>query len=286
MKRASELADEERSMATLVELSSVFEGLASMRIAQVKDKVLQSTQFYKKLWEIYSQIKIGGQFSFGRAESDKQIIEKELMLLITSEGGFSGEIDQKLIRMMSKEFDRDKNDVIVIGHHGALQLAQAGIPYIKYFKMPSKDDNINVTPIIKEVKKYRSTRVFYQEYLSLLLQDVSSISLASAIHDKSESMGKISEVINEITYIFEPSTYEVVAHLESSMMQITVSQLILESKLAQYASRFQAMRMAHDRADETKKTIHTDYNRARRAVKDERLKEIINGMKKAKAGAV
>ena len=49
------------------------------------------------------------------------------------------------------------------------------------------------------------------------------------------------EMINEWTYIFEPSTYAVVAHLERSMMQIAVSQLILESKLAQYAARFRAM---------------------------------------------
>jgi F0F1-type ATP synthase gamma subunit len=92
------------------------------------------------------------------------------------------------------------------------------------------------------------------------------------------------DVINEDTYIFEPSVYSVAAHLERSMMQIAISQVILESKLAQYASRFRAMSASRQRADESKSELHLQYNRARRGIKDERLKEIINGLKKTRQG--
>jgi ATP synthase F1 gamma subunit len=286
MRRANEVAVEELSMGTLVELTSVFEGLASMRISQIKDQVLQSTKFYSKLWGIYSQIHLGGQFSFGRGKGG-EIIDKELLVIITAEGGFSGDIDLKLVRMMLKDFDPAKNDIIVIGHHGAMQLAQNNVGFKIYFKMPSRDRDINVEPVVREIKKYRSTSVYYQEYLSLMSQEVKKIELSSAVSELGATIAKSDEVINEQTYIFEPSTFDVVAHLESSMMQITVSQLILQSKLAQYASRFRAMRMAHDRADETKKNLHIEFNRAKRAVKDARLKEIVSGLKKIKQqGAV
>jgi len=66
------------------------------------------------------------------------------------------------------------------------------------------------------------------------------------------------------------------------MLNIAVSQLILDSKLAQYASRFRAMSASHQRSDEAKADLHLQYNRAKRTLKDERLKEIINGMRKAK----
>jgi F0F1-type ATP synthase gamma subunit len=69
------------------------------------------------------------------------------------------------------------------------------------------------------------------------------------------------------------------------MMQIAISQLILESKLAQYASRFRAMTASHERADDGKKDLHVEYNRAKRSIKDERLKELINGIKKSQRGA-
>ncbi len=271
-------------MATLVELTSAFEGIASMRIAQIKNQVLQSTKFFDELWAIYSQLRVDSLFNFGRGKAEGTVIPKELYIIITAEGGFSGDIDQKLVHLMLETYTPEKNDIIVIGHHGAMQLAQRGITYKKYFKLPNKDQNINVTPIIREVEQYASTKMFYQEYVSLMVQDVKRIELSSAVREKGSASERPEDIISEDTYIFEPSTYAVAAHLERSMMQIAVSQLILNSKLAQYASRFRAMTGSHQRADESRADLHMEFNRARRAIKDARLKEIINGMKKAGGG--
>lgn len=284
MKRPAEYAREEMSMATLVELTSVFEGIASMRIAQIKNQVLQSTKFFNELWAIYTQLRVDSLFSFGR-ESNHEVIDKELYIIITAEGGFSGDIDQKLVQLMLSTYKEEEHDIMVIGHHGAIQLAQRGVAYKKYFKLPTKDQNINVTPITRLVQQYRSTKVFYQEYVSLMVQDVKRIELATAVKERGDTSEHPEDVISESNYIFEPSTFTVAAHLERSMMQIAVSQLILESKLAQYASRFRAMSASHQRADESRGEIHLEFNRARRSIKDERLKEIINGMKKSVAGA-
>jgi F-type H+-transporting ATPase subunit gamma len=282
MKRPAEIERDEMAMGTLVELTSVFEGIASMRIAQIKNQVLQATQFFDELWQIYSQLRVSSIFGFGRNNADIEVIDKELYIIITAEGGFSGDIDQKLIQLMLQSYDKDKNDIIVIGHHGAIQLAQRGVSYKKYFKLPNKDQNINVTPIIKEVQRYRTSSVFYQEYISLMVQDVKRIELSTAVASKGKESDTPDDIISEANYIFEPSTYDVVDHLERSMLQIAVSQLILDSKLAQYASRFRAMSASHTRADEAKGELHLDYNRARRGIKDQRLKEIITGLRKAK----
>ncbi len=286
MKRPNEILLEEEAMTTMVELTSVFEGIASMRIAQIKNQVMQATKFFDDLWAIYSQLRVDSQFRFGRSQSATEIIDKELFIIITAEGGFSGDIDQRLIQTMLKSYDKEKNDIIVIGHHGAIQLAQRGVSFKKYFKLPVKDQNINVTPIIKEVQKYRNTSVFYQQYVSLLVQEVRRIGLSTAVQEQGAISDKATEIISEANYIFEPSTYDVVDHLERSMLQIAVSQLILDSKLAQYASRFRAMSASHQRSDDAKSDLHLQYNRARRSVKDERLKEIINGMRKARGVAL
>lgn len=273
-------------MGTLVELTSVFEGIASMRIAQIKNQVLQSTKFFNELWNIYTQLRVDSLFSFGRDQHhDAEVIDKELFIIVTAEGGFSGDIDQKLVELMLQSYSPDKNDIIVIGHHGALQLAQRGVTYKKYFKLPSRDQNINVMPIIREVQQYRTTELFYQEYVSLMVQDVKRIELSMAVKERGDAGENKDEIISEDTYIFEPSSFAVAAHLERSMMQIAISQLILNSKLAQYASRFRAMSASHQRADEETADLHLNYNRAKRAVKDERLKEIINGLKKSHIGA-
>jgi F-type H+-transporting ATPase subunit gamma len=282
MIQLQELAQERDDMSTIVSLTSVFESLASIHIAQIKNQVQQSRQFFDELWRIYTQIKVNNLFRFGR-EGHEQVVDRELLIAITAEGGFSGDIDQKLIEWMVKEHDPTKQDIIVIGHHGALQLTQAGVKFKKYFKLPAKDQNINVAPLVKYVRDYRSTVVYYQAYVSLMVQDVRKIELQKAVQEAGDkSRQKDDEnVISEFNYIFEPSTYAVVAHLERSMTEISLGQLILDSKLAQYASRFRSMSAAREKAVDSEDQLRLGYNRAKRSLSDERLKEIINGLKKA-----
>ncbi len=269
-------------MSTIVGLTSAFESLASMRISQTKTQVLQSQVFFNELWHIYSQLRVDSLFRFGRTQGES-VIKKTLFIAVTAEGGFSGDIDQKLVGTLLRDYDPKKHDLIIIGHHGAVQLAQAKIEYLKFFKLPEKDDHINVQPLIQYVKKYQATTVYYQTYVSLTVQDIKRIELNSAVQLAGNLAGKTDEVITEQNYIFEPSPFAVVAHLERSMLEITLSQVILDSKLAQYASRFRAMTAAHDRASESLTDLHTLYNRTKRNIADERLKEILNGRKRVEA---
>ncbi len=287
MRQLIDIERSEKSIATLVELTGVFEGIASMRIAQIKNQVMQATDFFNDLWEIYSQLRVDNLFRFGRSQSGDDVLNKDLYILITGEGGFSGDIDQKLIKTMQQTFDSKKQDILVIGHHGAMQLSQRGISFEKYFKMPTRDRDINVSPIIKYVQRYQKTTVFYQQYVSLMVQDVRRIELSAAVaqQGKESEQNEKKEIITGENTIFEPSMYSVIDHLERSMLQIAMSQLILDSKLAQYASRFRAMTAAHERAEENQGEVRLEFNRTKRSIKDQRLKEIINGMRKSRASA-
>jgi ATP synthase F1 gamma subunit len=282
MRSLAEIGRERDSMATMGKLTSAFEGIASMRIAQIKDQVLQSQSFFSELWRIYSQINVDTLFSFGRHDADFVPIQKELLILITSEGSFSGDIDQRLIKDALKIYSPEKNDIIVIGHHGAIQLAQNNIAYLRSFKTPQKDININVSPLTAIAAKYTSTRVFYQNYISLTDQRVKNIQLGTAVTSRGRQVAAGPDSISERNYIFEPSSYDVVNHLERSMMQIMLSELILESKLAQYASRFRAMTAAQDKANERLLELVLYFNREKRHIKDERLKEIMNGLRNSR----
>ncbi len=279
MQRLQDIARDGQAMKTLVGLTNVFESIASIRINQVKNQVLQSKQFFGELWQIYQQIRVDEKFHFGRADSAAKVIDKTLMIIITAEGGFSGDIDERLINLLLQSYDPAKNDIIVIGHHGAVRLAHLDVHFKKYYKLPSKDRDINVGPIVGEIQKYKNTVVYYQTYVSLMVQDVKRIELSNAVAEAGQGVSLGAQEISEKTYIFEPSTFAVVDHIERSMLHIALSQVILESKLAQYASRFRAMSSAHDKATASFNDIRTRFNQARRSQKDERLKETINGMR-------
>jgi len=281
-----EIAAEEQSMRSIVSLTSAFESLSSMKIMQTKGQVLISNQFFDEVWNIYKQIRMDVMFNFGRT-SNADVIEKELLILITASGGLSGDIDQRLIRKFRERYDPAKNDIIVIGHHGAQQLEQLKIHYTQYFDLPQKDI-INVDPLIREIKKYKTSRVFYQNYISLSTQDIKELDLAEVMSSK----GRIADLdtvdkdkITEKTYIFEPDAYTVAMHLETSMLRLTLTQFIYDSRLAQLASRFRAMSAAKERSIDEANALHTQYSRAKRAMVDVRLKESLAGLKKLRQEA-
>ena len=285
MRRPLEIKAQEKSVRSVVSLTSALESLSSMQIAKTKNKVLISNQFFDEVWSIYKQIRVDVLFNFGRAPEEKPI-DKELLILITAKAGLSGDIDQRLIRRVVERYDEAKNDILVIGHHGALKLKQSHIDYTYYFDLPEKD-YINVDPLMDIIRRYGQSRIFYQDYISLTQQEIKDVDLSEVVSSK----GRVADLdalqddaVSEKTYIFEPSSYQVAAYLENSILRLTISQFIYDSRLAQVASRFKAMSAAKERSIDNANQLHTEYNRSKRNQVDTRLKESLAGLKKIRAG--
>ena len=284
MRRPLEIRAEETSIRSVVSLTSALESLSSMQIAKTKNKVLISNQFFDEVWAIYKQIRVDVLFNFGRTKEEKPI-NKELLILITAKAGLSGDIDQRLIRKFMERYNESEHDVLVIGRHGALKLKQAHVDHTYYFDLP-EGDYINVDPLMDIIKKYARSRIFYQNYVSLGRQDIKDVDLSEVVSSKGRvaDLSNVSDtLVTEKTYIFEPSSFQVAAYLENSILRLTISQFIYDSRLAQVASRFKAMSAAKDRSVETAGELRMEYNRAKRNQVDTRLKESLAGLKKIRA---
>ncbi len=285
MRRPLEIKADEVAIRSVVSLTSALESLSSMQIAKTKNRVLISNQFFDEVWNIYKQIRVDVLFNFGRSEGEKPI-DKELLILITAKAGLSGDIDQRLIRRFQEHYDESKHDVLVIGRHGAVKLKQVYVNYDYYFDLP-EGDYINVDPLMDITRRYARSRIFYQNYISLGQQTIEDVDLSEVVSSK----GRVADintvgddVVSEKTYIFEPSSYAVAAYLENSILRLTISQFIYNSRLAQVASRFRAMSAAKERSLETAGELRVELNRARRNQVDTRLKESLAGLKKVRAG--
>lgn len=285
MRRPLEIKAEEAAARSVVSLTSALESISSMQIAKTKNKVLISNQFFDEVWSIYKQIRVDVMFNYGRAINETPI-NKELLILITAKGGLSGDIDNRLIRKFMEHYDERKNDVLVIGHHGVTKLKQAHVDHTYYFDLP-EHDYINVDPLMDIMKKYAKSRIFYQNYISLSQQEIKEVDLSEVVSSKGRTADLDTvgdDMVTEKTYIFEPSSYAVAAYLENSILRLTISQFIYDSRLAQVASRFKAMSAAKERSIANAVGLHTEYNRAKRSQVDTRLKESMSGLKKIRAG--
>lgn len=80
--------------------------------------------------------------------------------------------------------------------------------------------------------------------------------------------------------IFEPSLNEIADQMEITMMKLALSQTILESSLAQAASRFNAMAVAKKRAGELIDDYMLEFHRAKRSESDRQMREVMISLKK------
>lgn len=285
MRRPQEIDKDRLAMTSIVQLTGAFEGIASAHIARLKTQAQQSEKFFKEIWATYTALRVGKAFHSG--ETLKRTHgKKELIIIITAEGSLSGDIDQRLIEKMRSVYDENVHDLIVVGHHGSVLLDQFKIIPVQHHHLPGQGDEAAVVePIVEAVRSYTSATVFYQAYLSLMNQEIQSITLSAAIQERGDTLeqtGALDELITDANFIFEPSVSAVIEYMERSMLGVALSEVILESKLAQQASRFRAMSAARIRAKESEDDLTLQSNRAVRAIKDERTKEIVNSVLRTK----
>ena len=282
MRRASAIEKETEQITTVQDLTWVFESLASTQVAKVKNKVDLSKQFFQLLWKRYSSIRRDPTARITNRNPDEEDLKK-VFVIITAEGGLSGDIDQHLIETMLQDYDKHTTDIIVLGSHGANQLNQRGIPFVRFFQVPESDHYIDVSPVIEAIIPYSKTIVYYEEYVSLGLQEIKKIDLISSIQDMSADADE--DVMTAANTIFEPSLDQIADQMEITMMTLALSQTILESSLAQAASRFNAMAVAKKRADDMLGDYMLEFHRAKRSESDHRMREVMISLKEKRKHA-
>ena len=276
MKRALNLQKDLEAVQVVQNLTTVFESIASIRISQIRDQVLSSQRFFSELWQIYSQLRLDPHDRLKRAGRRQQ---GRALVIITSEGGLSGDIDQRIVGQALDDHQRNPEaQVISIGSHGSVLLRERGFTAHQQFDLPPLATLArDLRPVRASLASYSSVTVYYQRYQSLLVQETAKIDLISAVRNLGEQQDSSPDIISSRQYLFEPSVEAVADFMETVMLEIALSQVVLDSRLAQFASRFNAMRLASERADEVFRDLRMEYHKAKRSETDERLKEVVNG---------
>lgn len=275
MKRAITINGEVVQISAVERLTNVFEGIASIKIARIRDNVLFSKAFFDDLWKTYRELRIDPQEQMQRPHREKK--DHEIILAITSEGRLSGGlIDDMRIKTaaMLKEQSR-RLDVMVIGSHGLSVFEQHNIEVTHAYALPDSDERFDVQAIIEILKQYDNITVLYQTYESLRVQRVVAIELIASIQQLGSAVAETIEtsIVSSKTFVFEPNITDIADQLEALMMEVALTQMIMESKLAQYASRFNAMNRAKHKASDLRLVATRELYRAKRNESDERLKE-------------
>jgi len=276
MRRPNIIEKDMASITTLGNLTNVFESLASTQVAKVKTKAQLSQEFFNLLWNCYTSIRIDPNTRITARDLNGN--GRSVLVLISAEAGLSGDLDMRMIETMQADYNPANTDIVVLGSHGASQLSQRGIHYIRFFQVPETDQYVNVAPVVDAIIDYSRIVVYYEEYLSLGQQEIRSIDLV--MHMQSMSQYVDEGVMTTSDTIFEPDLNQIADQMEATMISLALSQTILQSGLAQAASRFNAMTSAEKRANDMLGDYTLEFHRSKRAESDRRLREMLVGIKK------
>jgi ATP synthase F1 gamma subunit len=269
MNKSRRIHDQLQSVDSIDSITHILESIASIRIRQIKDEVLGSREFFQRLWAIFSQLRVSER-DINRATSQAKS-NRQAVVLITANAGLTGEVDTHLIAKVFSEVDTKNTDFIVYGMHGENLLLQRGIKPVKAFRFPEIGAPIDVNECVQAISSYQTPVVYYPSYSALTVQEISRLPLLDAVQTLGASEKDISteQIIFKDNTIFEPSISEVVDYLERMMIGTILTEIILESNLAQYSSRFNAMTAASTRAGNMSKTLRREYLKTKRYESDE-----------------
>ena len=121
MRRANIIEKETKEISAVRDLTAVFEAIASTQIAKIKDRVEMAQDFFDLLWQRYTAIRIDPSSRITHRGKDKKN-NRNVFVVIAAEAGLSGDIDQRLIEAMLKDYSTDTTDIVVLGTHGANML--------------------------------------------------------------------------------------------------------------------------------------------------------------------
>ncbi|MEI7838698.1 MAG: F0F1 ATP synthase subunit gamma, partial [bacterium] len=188
--------------------------------------------------------------------------------VVTSSDSFSGPADDEIIRLLDSDPDTAGSDIAIIGRKGVSILTSKGRSIILGFDSPDTTKPIDVTPLSNLIVQYKKAYCIYQTFISLVNQKITKTNLKPY-----ENIDNVKSNIDLADYIIEPSYDEIMQYLESVILNISLTQIIFESRLSEYANRFKTTTVINDRAKDAIKLMNLQYNQTKRRMKDEALRQ-------------
>src|SRR5215469_2076432 len=210
-------------------------------------------------------------------------LEKELILIISTDKGLCGALNTNLFREASN-FDATKTAFVVSGKKARQFIARTKRELLADFELKDSPSFLEAKPISKfcmekflrrEVDK---VSVLYTHFINTInqrsvTQTLLPISSFDLPKGKTPESGK-EDVDPMLGYIFEPKAVELLDFILPYYIQYQVFQMILDARASEHSARMVAMKNATDNANQFIKDLTLEYNKMRQASITTELLEI------------
>lgn len=271
------------SVKNTKQITKAMELVAASKMRRAQENAARSREYKNLARAILARIAELADVSVHPLYAERPL-KTHLFVLITSDKGLAGAYNSNLYRQIVMLFKEDRDQqtatqVVVIGRQGAKILSRfKDIEVLAAYENMSDQPSANdIRPILNTIiERYRDKKVdavdiVYTDYKSSIQQIVTVNRLLPA----AVSSVRIPKDLEKAE--FEPSVEAVLENITERIIEVQLSQALLESKASEESMRMMAMKNASDNAGEIIDDLTLAFNTARQAAITQELAEITGG---------
>lgn len=282
MANLKELRNRIASVSSTMQITSAMKMVSAAKLKRAQDAITQMRPYAEKLEEILMNVTATLDASEGVYSRKAETIEKVLLVTISSNRGLAGAFNSNIVKAAvnySKESSA-KVDILCIGRKAYDVLRKRDTVNVigernRVFDEVTFD---NVGAIAEEIMKYFAdgnydrVELIYNQFKNAAIQRVQVEQFLPVREPEAvENEAQVGD------YIYEPAKEEILEDLIPKSLRTQIFKAILDSVASEHGARMTAMHKATDNANDLRRQLTLDYNKARQAAITNEILEIVGG---------
>lgn len=264
-------------------ITSVYQGIASLRMNQVRVGVTRTRDFITGVAELYQHARLAYLAAIDRKSlslaGKKDVLGlfrrngKSVAIFVSANEHLYGTLILEIWNNFLLEVKNGGVDAVVIGNFGKALMNREKLP-IKITFLDLDDDKPEpeqIKKLIQIASEYERIILHYGQMKSLMRQlPVREEISRSVVFDEKVKKAK--------TYLFEPTPEKIMEFFEKEIIGALLNQKIFEHQLARFAARMVAMDLATQNAETTKGKMRRQLTQVRKRSQNAKQLEVFAGM--------
>ena len=281
MPSTKELRARIRSVSNTSKVTGAMQLIAASKMRRAQQNVLKGMKYSETLHKLLMNL----SSSLDQDQSNIPLLEKrevknKLMILITPERGLAGALVGNITRKAFEIISSSdvKYSILSVGKKGYRFVNSRGQKILEQLEIPDRPE-ISDTYKISEIAidgfidgKWDQVDIVFSEFFTTTSQIPKSQTILPIKNDSDD------EINENLDYIYEPSSYEVLFDLTPKYVRSQIYQSILEAFASEHSARMVAMQNATDNANELIGQLTLDLNKARQETITAELLDLIGGI--------
>lgn len=270
-----------RSVTATRKITKAMELVATSKLKRTKDRLEGVKVYTDEVVDMVASIldKVEDVESKYFVENNS---DATLYIVVTSSMGLCGGYNTNLLRYFAPEFDKNKDDMMMIGSKGVTYFRNREITPSHIYLDDSTGAEYFQAKLVANEALNLYTQGKFGKICLVYTRFVNSITFQPVIAqllpvDKDQFKVKDRVGKFKLETLFEPNASMIVDSLIPMYFQSTLYGRLVEAHVSEQASRRLAMENASDNADELIENLLLEYNKARQAAITQEITEIVAG---------